>query len=109
MSYSVLTVPPFDRQLKRLAKKYRSIKDDVAELGKQLAENPTMGKTIRKDCYKIRLAIISKGKGKSAGARVITYVHIDQSNIYLLTIYDKSEQEDISDNEIQQLINNILV
>lgn len=107
MSYSVVTIPPFDRQLKRLAKKYPSIKNDLAELGKQLTENPTLGKPIGQDCYKIRLAISSKGKGKSGGARVVTHVYVAETTIYLLTIYDKSDKENISDKELGELLGSI--
>ncbi len=104
MSYSVVTIPPFDRQLKRLAKKYHSLKTDLAELGNQLAENPVIGTPIGQDCYKIRLAITSKGKGKSGGARVITHVYIADTTIYLIAIYDKSEQDNISDKELDELL-----
>lgn len=104
MSYNVVTIPPFDRQLKRLAKKYRSLKNDLAELGIQLAENPKMGKPIGHDCYKIRLAMSSKGKGKSGGARIITHVYVTSNTIYLLSIYDKSVQENISNNELDELL-----
>lgn len=55
-------------------------------------------------CYKIRVAIKSKGKGKSGGARVITHVQVVENNVFLLAIYDKSEQEDISDKEIGYLL-----
>jgi mRNA-degrading endonuclease RelE of RelBE toxin-antitoxin system len=104
MSYKVVTIPPFDRQLKRLAKKYQSIKTDLAELGRQLADNPGMGTLLGQDCYKIRLAISSKGKGKSGGARIITHVYVDGDTIYLLAIYDKSEQDNISDKELGELL-----
>jgi mRNA-degrading endonuclease RelE of RelBE toxin-antitoxin system len=104
MSYSIVTIPPFDRQLKRLAKKFPSIKKDITELGRELAENPSSGKEILPGCYKVRMAISSKGKGKSGGARIITHVHISQTTVYLLTIYDKSEQSDISDNEVKDLL-----
>jgi mRNA-degrading endonuclease RelE of RelBE toxin-antitoxin system len=104
MSYSVVTIPPFDRQLKRLAKKYPSIKNDLTVLGKQLADNPALGKAIRQDCYKIRVAISSKGKGKSGGARVITHVYVAETTVYLLTIYDKSDKENISDKELGELL-----
>lgn len=104
MSYSVVTIPPFDRQLKRLSKKYPSIKDDLAELGKQLSENPVMGKPIGQDCFKIRIAISSKGKGKSSGGRVITHVYVAETTIFLLSIYDKSEKEDMSDKELNELL-----
>jgi mRNA-degrading endonuclease RelE of RelBE toxin-antitoxin system len=104
MSYSIVTIPPFDRQLKHLFKKYPSIKKDIAKLGRELAENPSLGKEILPDCYKVRMAITSKGKGKSGGARVITHVHVSETTVYLLSIYDKSEQANITDNEIKELL-----
>ena len=104
MSYKVLAIPPFNKQLKRLAKKYPSIGKDLAELGKDLSENPIQGKSLGQDCFKIRLAISSKGKGKSGGARVITCVRIIHETVFLLSIYDKSDQEDLSDKELEGLL-----
>ena len=77
---------------------------DIAEFGRKLAENPAIGKEILPGCFKVRMAISSKVKGKSGGARIITHLHISQTMVYLLTIYDKSEQEDISDSEIKYLL-----
>lgn len=57
-----------------LTKKYRSLKSELENLGKELSENPTSGTPLGNDVYKVRLAISSKGKGKSGGARVITCV-----------------------------------
>lgn len=51
-----------------------------------------------------RGSITSKGKGKSGGARMITYVRIVSENVFLMDIYDKSEQASISDKELQLLI-----
>lgn len=68
------------------------------------SENPAIGKEIIPGCYKVRMAIASKGKGKSGGARIITHVHVSETTVYLLTIYDKSEQADISDNEVKYLL-----
>lgn len=104
MSYNILTIPPFDRQLKRLAKKYPSIKSDITGLARQIMEDPATGKPLGKDCYKIRMAIKSKGKGKSGGARVITHFVVTGGIIYMLTIYDKSDKEDISDKELKELL-----
>jgi hypothetical protein len=87
-----------------LAKKYPSIKNDLIELGKQLTENPELGKPMGHNCYKIRLAITSKGKGKSGGARVITNLYVAEITLFMLTIYDKSEKEDISDKELKELL-----
>lgn len=108
MSYNILTIPPFDRQLKRLAKKYPSIKEDILDLAGQLVYNPTSGKPLGKNCYKVRMAISSKGKGKSGGARHITNIAVDKENIYLLSIYDKSEKADITDAELVELLSYII-
>jgi hypothetical protein len=77
---------------------------DLAKVLDQLAETPTMGTPLGKDCYKIRVAITSKGKGKSGGARLITYVRIMKGSVFLLDIFDKSEQASISDRELSLLI-----
>ena len=94
----------FDRDSKRLKKKYASLSDEIEELKGELRQNPTMGTPIGNSCYKIRLAIRSKGKGKSGGARVITYYYIHGETVYLLSIYDKSEQENISEEVIAELL-----
>jgi mRNA-degrading endonuclease RelE of RelBE toxin-antitoxin system len=107
MSYKIATTHTFDKELKRLAKKHRSIKADVGELGEQLEENPTMGDEVIEHCYKIRMAITSKNKGKSGGARVITYVYVAQETVFLLSIYDKGEQEDIQNHELKALIESL--
>jgi mRNA-degrading endonuclease RelE of RelBE toxin-antitoxin system len=68
MNYKVYSIKPFDRQLKRLAKKYPSLKKEISILFESLETDPQQGKLIGNNCYKIRLAIASKGKGKSGGA-----------------------------------------
>lgn len=107
MSYSVRTIAKFDKQLKRLVKKYPSLKAEFTVLIQQLSDNPVLGTSIGNDCYKIRVSIASKGKGKSGGARVISFIQFTQTQVTLLAIYDKSEQEDISDNDLLHLISNI--
>jgi mRNA-degrading endonuclease RelE of RelBE toxin-antitoxin system len=104
MSYNVLTIPPFDRQLKRLVKKFPSLKSEYDQLIGRLETEPAEGVAMSNNCYKIRIAIKSKGKGKSGGARVVNYVQVIESNVFLLTIYNKSDQEDISDKEINYLL-----
>jgi hypothetical protein len=101
MSFNIIPTPPFEKELKQLAKKYPSIKNDIIALGLQLQNDPKMGTPLGNDCYKIRMAIASKGKGKSGGARVITYVKVVESNIFLLSIYDKADVANISDEELQ--------
>ncbi len=104
MNYDVIATEPFERKLKRLAKKYKSLAKDLASIIDELSENPTMGTAIGKDCYKVRVAISSKGKGKSGGGRLITYVRIVNETVFLMDIYDKSEQANISAKELQMLI-----
>jgi len=104
MSFNIIATVPFERKLKRLAKKHKTLKADLLKLLEQLEESPMLGTPLGKDCYKIRVGITSKGKGKSGGARIITYVRIVNQIVFLIDIYDKSEQVDISNKEIKQLI-----
>lgn len=107
MSYKIVATPTFGRELKRLAKKFHSLKKEYAELLESLEENPEQGISLGNDCYKIRLSIASKGKGKSGGGRVIANIAIVEETIYLLSIYDKSEQSDITDKELKELLKQI--
>jgi mRNA-degrading endonuclease RelE of RelBE toxin-antitoxin system len=104
MSYKIELTALFEKQLKRLTKKFPSLKNEFAQLIILLKENPKQGTAIGNNCYKIRLAIASKGKGKSGGARVITHVQITRTTIYLFSIYDKSEQSDITDNDLNEWV-----
>lgn len=104
MNYNIITLPFFSRQLKRLVKKYPSLRAEYASLIARLEKEPEQGTPLGGDCFKIRLAITSKGKGKSGGARVITLVVHAAQTVYLLSIYDKSEQADITDKALEALV-----
>ncbi len=104
MSFEVRTIPPFDRQVKRLVKKHASLAQDLALLGASLRKDPTQGTALGHGCYKVRLAITSKGRGRSGGARVITHVLVRSGKVYLIALYDKSEQSTIADKEFLALI-----
>jgi mRNA-degrading endonuclease RelE of RelBE toxin-antitoxin system len=104
MSFEISASPNFERELKRLSKKYPSLKSDLLLLIYSLLGNPFQGDNLGKDCYKVRMKITSKGKGKSGGSRVITCVKVIDEHIKLLSIYDKSEQSDISDKFLIQLL-----
>jgi mRNA-degrading endonuclease RelE of RelBE toxin-antitoxin system len=104
MSYNVLTISPFDKQLKRLSKKYPSLKKEFSELIEILENNPEQGIALGNNCYKIRIAIASKGKGKSSGARVIINILISEKTVYLLSIYDKSEKQNLTNLELKELL-----
>ena len=107
MKFNIYYTPEFEKQLKRLSKKHKSLSRDLALLVEQLQESPTIGTPLGNNCYKIRLAISSKGKGKSGGGRVITCVIISENEVYLADIYDKSEQENISDKRLKELAEQI--
>ena len=108
MSYKVKTISVFERQFKKLYKKYPSLKHEFSALVSQLSENPLQGTSLGKNCFKVRMAIASKGKGKSGGARVITNIVITEETVYLLTIYDKSEKDNVSDSELKELLDYII-
>ena len=101
MSYKISTIPLFDKQAKRLAKKYPSIKADLIALIETLETQPTQGIALGNNFYKIRLAISAKGKGKSGGARVITYLKVTATTVYLSSIYEKGDKETISTKELE--------
>ena len=103
MSLRIETLPNFERELKQLKKKYPSVLQDLGSLLTDLMKNPTQGTSLGNNCYKIRLAIRSKGQGKSGGARVITCVASIKDSITLLSIYDKSAQDTIADEQLRKL------
>lgn len=107
MNYNIKTLSTFEKEIKRLSKKYKSLKSEFYRLIEELERKPIQGVKITENCYKIRLSIASKGKGKSGGARIITYVHIEGTTVYLLTIYDKKEKESMSSKELINLLNQI--
>lgn len=104
MSYNISLSDRFQKDAKRLSKRYASFKSDLIKLMEDLEENPIQGDNLGKSCYKIRLKIESKKKGKSGGARVMTYVHISHEDVYLLTVYDKSDRESLENGELEELL-----
>lgn len=107
MKFEVLVTSEFKRSSKPLLKKYKSLKSDLLDLVLSLEENPYQGVPLGSDCYKVRVSIRSKGKGKSGGARIITCVKIIKQSVYLITIYDKSDRDSISKNELSKLLESL--
>ena len=91
MSYNVIITSEFAKEAKRIAKKHIGIKADLTKLIADLKINPAMGTDLGQNFYKIRISISGTNKGKSGGARVITYVILDLETILLTEIYLKSE------------------
>ncbi len=104
-------IDEFERGAKALRKKYPSFESDYDNFLNELEKNPFSGESLGKHTYKNRMSIASKGKGKSGGARVITYNLQEQSDdeilITLMTIYDKSEIDNVSDAYLRSLIRQI--
>lgn len=117
MKVEVRITKSFKKAIKPLIKKYPSVIKDLEHLQAALIKNPTSGTSLGNNVYKIRLKITSKGKGKSGGARVISYlekeiigvleIKEEQTVVNLITIYDKAEKETITDSELRGLIESI--
>lgn len=108
MSFEIRLSENFKKEAKRLSKKYPSIKNEIGFLAKELSENPKIGICLGNDVYKIRLSIKSKSKGKSGGARVITFVKTNIETVMLLSIYSKGERATLTDSEIKNLLKDFL-
>ncbi len=107
MNCNINTTPDFARELKQLAKRYPSMKDDYRTFLDELHKSPLLGEPLGKHLRKVRFPIASKAKGKSGGARVITHTVLlesDGADITLVTIYDKSDQASITDKELKVLM-----
>lgn len=107
MKYRIKTTKSFDKALKKLSKKYVSIADDYELLLQELKQNPYLGTQLGHGLHKIRMRIASKGKGKSGGARVISYmviIAVGETDVNLLYVYDKSERDNITEEELKALL-----
>jgi hypothetical protein len=104
MNYNVLSLDPFEKHYKRLSKKYKSLPEDLLPIIESLEKEPFQGTALGRDCYKIRLAISDKNKGKSGGGRLITCVKVVANTVFLLALIDKGEKDNITDKELDQLL-----
>jgi mRNA-degrading endonuclease RelE of RelBE toxin-antitoxin system len=108
VNYKIVNTFEFKKEIKHLSKKYPSLHNDFEIFINHLSLNPFQGTSIGKNCYKVRLAITSKGKGKSAGARIITNLQILDETVILISIYDKSEKDTIIEKEINDRLKRFL-
>lgn len=107
MQYKIEILTTFKKEFKRLSKRYPSLLNDLKALRNEIYVNPQLGIALGGDLRKIRMKITSKGRGKSGGARVITFtvvVSVDETEINLLYLYDKSERDSITPKEIEELL-----
>ena len=107
MNYKITLSAWFKRIFKRLSKKYNSLTTELEDLIESLESNPTQGTALGQSCYKIRLAIRSKGNGKRGGARVVTYVVTADEQVVLLTIYNEKDKTDLKPGELDDLLSDL--
>ncbi len=108
MKFSVIPTDQFQKEARRLIQKFPSLREELNELNAILSSNPEAGTSLGYNAYKIRVSIKSKGKGKRGGGRVITYVVSKNREVYLLTIYDKSEFDAIDLKSLKALIEGLI-
>lgn len=108
MEVSFDYLPEFERRAKALAKHYKSFQKDYNAFLDSLEANPFQGVSLGEGVYKTRMQISAKGKGKSGGARVLTYnvthAEPERVQITLMSIFDKSEMANVSDAYIRSLV-----
>lgn len=103
----IQVLPEFKKEAKKLHKRYTSFADDFEVLLAELQKNPSLGTDLGGGVHKIRMSISSKCRGKSGGARVISHTviaSVEEGEVTLVTIYDKSDRSSISTKEINQLL-----
>lgn len=115
MKTEIVITNNFSKEAKKLLKKYKSLKSELRKLNEELLANPKLGTPIGSNIYKIRLAVKSKGKGKSGGLRIITHLevnlHFDEitNTLFLMSIYDKSDSKTISKNELARILSKLKI
>jgi len=97
------TTELFDKQAKKLGKKYKNLKGDLNSFVCNFDSIHQQSIIIQKNLYKVRVANSNKNKGKSAGYRIYYYVKLEETT-YLLTIYDKSSVEMIDEALLIEII-----
>lgn len=103
MNFKIETIPRFEKDVKKLKKKFPKIKNDLVKLVNALSLNPKEGIELGSDIFKIRIPNSSIPTGKSGGFRIITYYKKDDI-LYLVTIYSKTEQDNILTDQLRQII-----
>ncbi len=100
----VIATRTFIKSAKPIAKKYHSFNDDYQRLVRELMDNHKIGVDLGNGYRKVRMAITSKGKGKSGGCRVITLDMVERNGcLYLLYAYDKSDYDNVIMSVIKDL------
>lgn len=103
MNFKINTIPRFEKDVKKLKKKFPKIKNDLVKFIDELSSNPELGINLGENIFKVRIPNSSIPAGKSGGFRVITYYKTDDT-LYLITIYSKTEQDNILTDKLRQIV-----
>lgn len=103
MNFKIETIPRFEKDVKKLKKKFPKIKNDLVKLVDSLSQDSELGTDLGSNIFKIRIPNSSIPAGKSGGFRVITYYKKDDT-LYLVTIYSKTEQDNILTDKLRQIV-----
>lgn len=106
-AFKIIPLPSFLSDVKKLAKKYRSIVADIDAVAQQLKTTPELGTPLGKNCFKIRIKIDSLKRGRSGGGRLITCVQIIDKTVYMVAVYDKNIWDNIPDEELKKRLKEI--
>ena len=107
MNFEIKISDEFEVAAKQLSKRYRSFVDDYSDFLDDIRKNPYQGVEFMPGIRKVRLAIASKGKGKSGGARIITFTYtISEKDgvVYLLLVYDKSDASTVKKKAVMKML-----
>jgi mRNA-degrading endonuclease RelE of RelBE toxin-antitoxin system len=105
MNYSVIPSPTFKRNIKKLKKRYPAIVEDIRRYSTGLQVGNFSGiivKQLNGEIYKDRIKNTSLQKGKSGGFRIVYYATIVEKEVYLLSIYSKTDKANIDIVAIQK-------
>ena len=103
MNLKIETIPRFEKDVKKLKKRFPKIKDNLLKLINDLSSNPKSGIDLGENIFKIRVPNSSIPTGKSGGFRIITYYRRDDI-LYLVTIYSKTEQDTVLTQRLREIV-----
>jgi len=103
MSFKIHTIPRFEKDVKRLQKKFPKIKNDLIKFINELSLNPELGINLGDNIFKVRIPNSSIPTGKSGGFRVITY-YKKNDILYLVTIYSKTVQDTVLTEKLKEIV-----
>ncbi len=103
MNFNIETIPRFEKDAKKLKKKFPKIKDDLLKLTNDLLENPNLGIYLGENIFKVKIPNSSIPTGKSGGFRIITY-YKNNDTLYLVTMYSKTEQDNILTEKLKNIV-----